>query len=51
MAILLTILSLTGLELVKEPLLDLGGLLPLCVLPGRLLAHLTVQHGLDRKPI
>ena len=47
----LTRLSLTGLELVKEALLDLGGLLPLCVLPGSLLAHLTVQHGLDRKPI
>merc|ERR1719414_134847 len=32
--------------LVKEALLDLGGLLPLCVLPGSLLAHLTVRHGL-----
>ena len=39
---------LTSLELVKEGLLDLAGLLPLGVLPSRLLAHLTVQHGLSR---
>ena len=39
---------LTGAELVEEGLLDLAGLLQLCVLPCGLLAHLTVQHGLSR---
>ena len=38
--------QLTGLELIKKRLLDLAGLLPVCVLAGRLLAHLAVQHSL-----
>ena len=41
-------LPFTGAELVEEGLLDLAGLLQLCVLPCGLLAHLTVQHGLSR---
>ena len=41
-------MPLTGAELVEEGLLDLAGLLQLCVLPCGLLAHLTVQHGLSR---
>ena len=40
--------QLTGLELIKKRLLDLAGLLPVCVLAGRLLAHLAVQHSLHR---
>ena len=44
-------MPLTGAELVEEGLLDLAGLLQLCVLPCGLLAHLTVQHGLRSKYI
>ena len=40
--------QLTGLELIKKRLLDLARLLPVCVLAGRLLAHLAVQHSLHR---
>ena len=40
--------QLTGLELIKKGLLDLARLLPVCVLAGRLLAHLAVQHSLHR---
>ena len=40
--------QLTGLELIKKRLLDLAGLLPVCVLAGCLLAHLAVQHSLHR---
>ena len=40
--------QLTGLELIEKRLLDLAGLLPVCVLAGCLLAHLAVQHSLHR---